>query len=145
MLQKLIVPVVAGGILVGSLAVGGAAYAATPPVTATSHATHAGAGAAHRWLRTHRKELRQKGLAISAATIGITPQALAADLKSGRSIAQVAVANGSSATAVEAALTSAADSALGQAEQAGELTAAQVARVEARLPTRVDAVVDHVF
>ena len=61
MLKKLIAPAVAGGILAGSLAVGGTAFAATPAPTTTTHATHAGARAAHRWLRAHRKGLRAGG------------------------------------------------------------------------------------
>ncbi len=148
MLKKLIAPAVAGGILIGSLAVGGAAYAATPSTTtapSTTQAAHPGARAAHRWLRTHRKDLRREGLSISASTIGITPQALRADLVSGQSIAQVAAAHGSSAAAVESALTKAADSALQQAETAGKLTAAQVATAEARIPARIDKAVNHVF
>jgi hypothetical protein len=144
MLKKLIAPVVAGGVLLGGLAAGGVASAATP-ATSTTPAAHAGAPKAHRWLRTHRKDLRAKGLAISASTIGITPQALRADLKSGKSIAQVAAANGSSASAVESALTTAADHAVQQAQSAGKLTSAQAATIEARLPARIDKAVNHVF
>ena len=147
MLKRLIAPTVAGGILIGSLAMGGAAYAATPT---THHAdaptpTHRRGRAARRWLRLHRKDLRREGLSISASTIGITPQALRADLKSGQSIAQVAAAHGSSASAVESALTKAADAAVQQAETAGTLTATQAAKVEARVPARIDKAVNHVF
>jgi hypothetical protein len=148
MLKKLIAPAVAGGILVGSLAMGGVASAATPTTTTTPSTTqtaHPGARAARQWLRAHRRDLRREGLSISASTIGITPQALRADLVSGQSIAQVAAAHGSSASAVESALTKAADSALQQAETAGKLTAAQVAKVEARVPARIDKAVNHVF
>jgi hypothetical protein len=149
MFKKLVAPVVVGGALLGSLAMGGAAYAATPttatPATATTPAAHAGAPKAHRWLRAHRKDLRAQGLTISASTIGITPQALRADLKSGKSIAQVASANGSSASAVEAALTTAANNAVKQAVTAGKLTAARAATIEARLPARIDKAVNHVF
>ena len=95
--------------------------------------------------RCTARALRAKGLAISASTIGITPQALRADLKSGKSIAQVASANGSSAAAVESALTTAADDAVTQAETAGKLTSAQASAIEARLPARIDKVVNHVF
>ena len=144
MLKKLIAPVVVGGVLFASLATGGVASAATSTTT-TSPAAHAGAHKAHGWLRAHRKDLRAQGLAISASTIGITPQALRSDLKSGKSIAQVASANGSSAAAVESALTTAADNAVKQAETAGKLTAAQATKIEARLPARIDRIVNHVF
>ena len=133
MLKKLIAPAVAGGILVGSLAVGGAAYAATP-TTPRPRTPPSPGPAARQWLRAHRQDLRREGLSISASTIGITPQALRADLVSGQSIAQVAAANGSSASAVESALTKAADGAVQQAQTAGKLTAAQAAAIEARLP-----------
>ena len=144
MFKKLIAPVVVGGVLLGSLAVGGVAAAVTPTTTSTP-AAHVRAPRAHRWLRVHRKELRAQGLAISAKTIGITPQALRADLRSGESIAQVASANGSSAAAVEAALTTAADNAVKQAETAGKVTATQATVIEARLPARIDKAVNHVF
>ena len=167
MFKKLIAPVVVGGVLLGSLAVGGVAAAATPTTTSTP-AAHVRAPRAHRWLRVHRKELRAQGLAISAKTIGITPQALRADLRSGESIAQVAeelgerpgikqmgqvmkaatalaAANGSSAAAVESALTTAADNAVKQAETAGKVTATQATVIEARLPARIDKAVNHVF
>jgi len=144
MLKKLIAPVAVGGVLLGSLALGGVASAATPTPT-TAPAAHASAGKAHQWLRAHRKGLRAEGLAVSAKTIGITPQALKADLKSGKSIAQVASANGSSGAAVESALTTAADNAVNQAESDGKLTSAQAAKIEAKLPPRIDKIVNHVF
>ena len=142
MLKKLIAPVAIGGALLGSLAMGGVATAATP---ATPTSAHVREHRAHQWLRAYRKGLRAEGLAISASTIGITPQTLKADLKSGKPIAQVAAANGSGAAAVESALTTAADNAVNQAETAGTLTAPQASKVEARLPTRIDKLVNHVF
>jgi hypothetical protein len=142
--KLLIAPVVAGGVLFGSLALGGVAGADTSTST-TAPAAHAGAPKAHRWLRAHRRSLRAQGLAVSASTIGITPQALRADLKSGKSVAQVASANGSSAAAVESALTKAADDAVAKAQSAGELTSAQASAIEARLPARIDKAVNHVF
>jgi len=64
---------------------------------------------------------------------------------SGQSIAQVAVANGSSASAVESALTQAADGVVQKAQTSGKLTAAQAAAIEGRLPVRIDKIVNHVF
>jgi hypothetical protein len=142
MLKKLIAPVVIGGVLLGSLAMGGVATAATPP---TAPAAHVRAHEARQWLRAHRKGLRAEGLTISASTIGLAPQTLKSDLKSGKSIAQVAATNGSSAAAVESALTTAADAAVTQAEKAGTLTAAQAGKFEAKLPARIDKLVNHVF
>ena len=145
MLKKFLAPVAVGGALLGSLAVGGVAGAATPATTSTPAVHAAGTHPARQWLRAHRKGLRAQGLTISATTIGITPQALKTELKSGKSIAQVASEHGSSATAVEAALTTAADNAVTQAETAGKLTSAQAAKIDARLPARIDKLVNHVF
>jgi hypothetical protein len=144
MFKKLIAPVAVGGVLLGSLAMGGVASAATP-TSVTTPAAHVAGSKAHRWVRAHRKGLRAEGLDISATTIGITPQALKADLQSGKSIAQVASANGSSGTAVESALTSAADAFVNKAQSSGKLTAARASAVEARLPARIDKIVNHVF
>jgi uncharacterized membrane protein len=145
MLKKLIAPVVVSGAFIGSLALGGAAYAATPATAPAAQTTKAGAGHAHQWLKTHRKSLRHEGLAISATTIGITPQALRADLKAGASIATVAAAHGSSAAAVESALTTAVDGAVTRAETAGTLTSAQSSAIQAKVPARIDKLVQHVF
>jgi hypothetical protein len=145
MLQKLIAPVAVGGALLGSLALGGVAGAATPAPTTTPAAHTAGTHPARQWLHAHRRGLRAQVLAVSASTIGISPQTLRSDLTSGRSIAQVASANGSSATAVESALTAAADKDVAQAVTAGKLTSDQAARIEARLPARIDKLVNHVF
>jgi hypothetical protein len=146
MFKKLVAPIVVGGVLLGSLAMGGVATAATPSTTTTPAASAAAHPLkARHWLRAHGRAVRAKGLIISASTIGITSQALRADLKSGKSIAQVASANGSSAAAVESALTAAGDKAVARAESAGKLTSTQAAAIEARLPVRIDKIVNHVF
>jgi len=152
MLKKLIAPVVVSGALLGSLAVGTAAYAGTPTPTPTPTATapaaaathHAGAKG-HGWWKAHRKAIRAQGLAVSATTIGITPQALVAELKSGKSIAQVAGEHNVAVADVVAALTTAADAKVADAVKAGTLTQARADRITARLPTRITKVVNHVF
>ena len=146
MLKKFIAPVVLGGTLL--VAVGGTASAATP-APAARHAAHhaghhAGKGALHGWLKANRKAIRTQAVDISATTIGITPQVLVADLKSGESIAQVATANDVQPSAVVAALVSAADAKVGQAVTAGTLTSTQGQKIEAKLPAFVTKVVDKV-
>ncbi len=84
MLNKLLVPVVMSGAVVGALALGPTASAGASAPTASPHVVSTGAGtgrgAARAWLKNHRRELRRAGVTISATTIGITPQTLAADL-----------------------------------------------------------------
>ena len=152
MLKKLIAPAIAGGILVGSLAMGslamgGAAYAATP-APATPPAAHAAVQPAkpvHHWLKAHRKDLRRAAVAISASTIGITPKALVAELKSGMSIAQVATEHNVTSDTVVGALTKAADAKVAQAVAAHKLTQAQADKIDAALPARITKLVNHVF
>ncbi len=147
MLKKLIAPVVLSGALLGSLAVGGAAFAgttapATAPATAGAH--HA-IGKGHGWWKAHRKEIRAEGLAISAKTIGVTPQALAAELKTGKSIAQVAGEHNVKVSDVVGALTTAADAKVADAVKVGTITQARADKITARLPARITRVVNHVF
>jgi len=144
MLKKLIAPAIAGGILVGSLALGGAAYAAAPaPAAAPAAQTTVKQG--HHWLKAHRKGLRRAAVAISASTIGITPKALVAELKSGKSIAQVATEHNVTSDTVVGALTKAADAKVAQAVAAHKLTQAQADKIDAALPARITKLVNHVF
>jgi transposase-like protein len=145
-LKKLIAPLVIGGVLLGGVASAGVAAAATPAATASAAApTHAGKHALRAWLRAHRRELRRDGIAISAKTIGVTPKALVAELRSGQSIAAVAGAHGVSAQTVVNALSSAADTKIGQAVTDHKLTSAQAATIEAALPGYLTKAVNHTF
>ena len=96
-------------------------------------------------MRAHRAEIRKEGLAISAKTIGITSQQLAADLKAGNSIAGVASQHNVSPQTVVNALVTAADARINQAVTGGKLNATIAHRVEAKLPARVTKIVDHTF
>ncbi len=157
MLKKLIAPVVLSGALLGSLAVGGVAFAAAPAtpatpaaapaataVTSATHHTDAGKGKLRAWLRAHRKVIRAKVVAISAATIGVTPPALVAELKTGKSIAQVATEHNVDPTTVVTALSKAADTVVAQAVTDHKLTQAQADRIDALLPARITKIVDRV-
>ena len=144
MIKKFIAPVLVGAALLGSLAVGGSAQAATSTSTATPAAhvvTHPG----HKWLRAHRKDIRRQAMIISASTIGVTTPALVAELKTGKSIAQVAAEHNVSASTVESALVSAADAKVAQALSAKQITQAQADRITAALPARIAKLVNHVF
>lgn len=149
MFKKLIAPVAIAGVLLGGAAAG-TASAATPaaatPATATATAP-AGVGhpALKAWLKAHRRQLRKAGLAVSAKAIGVTPQALRAELKSGKSVATVAGEHGVSTQTVVNALTSAADTWIDQAVPAKKLTPSEAAAIKAALPARLTKAVNHVF
>jgi hypothetical protein len=143
-LKKFIAPVVIGGALLGGIASAGVANAATP-AAATAAPSQTGKGQLKAWVRSHRRELRKAGIAISAKTIGITPQALVADLKAGNSIAGVATQHNVSPQTVVDAVVRAADGRINQAATAGKLTSTQANKIEALLPARVTKVVNHTF
>jgi len=148
MIKKLLAPVVIGGTVLTGLVAGGSAYAAAPTtgsatVTAPAPGTHN--GPAHQRMKAHRKGARKHAVVIAATTIGITPQTLVADLKSGQSIAQVAVANGKTAQDVTDALTTAAQARVAQGVTAGQLTQAQADAINANAPARIAKLVNHVF
>jgi hypothetical protein len=148
MLKKLIAPVVIGGTVLTGLVAGGSAYAATTTsgttaVTAPAPGTHK--GEVHAWLKAHHKEIRKQAVILAAGTIGVTPQALVADLRSGQSIAQVAEANGKTAQQVVDALTAAAEARVAQAVTAGQISQSVADAIDAKIPARVDALVHRVF
>ncbi|MBV8462622.1 MAG: hypothetical protein JO368_04965 [Acidimicrobiales bacterium] len=140
--KKLIAPIIAGGVLVAGLAVPGIAGAATTTAPSSSQPS---AGQLKAWVHAHRKELRKAGLAISAKTIGITPQTLVQDLKAGNSIAGVAQQHDVQPQTVVGALVSAADSRINQAVTAGKLSSTEASKIEAALPGRITKIVDHTF
>jgi L-aminopeptidase/D-esterase-like protein len=143
--QKIIVPVVIVGSLLGGVAAGTAAYASSPS-TPTAAATHPQSSQhpLHAWIRAHRRELRREGVAITAKTIGITPKTLVTDLRSGQSIAEVAGEHHVTAQTVVNAWNNAADSKINQAVTNHKLTSAQAQKIEARLPDRLSKTVNRV-
>jgi hypothetical protein len=133
MLKKTIASLVVGGALLGGVASAGTAYAAAPTTTATASASTAG-HPLRTWLKAHRKEIRKAGVDLSAKTIGITPKALVTELRTGKSVAQVAAEHGVSAQTVVNALVGAVDGKVDQAVTSGKLTAAEAAKIKAALP-----------
>ena len=143
MLKKTIASLVVGGALLGGVASVGTAYAAAPTATATASSSTAG-HPLHTWLKAHRKEIRKAGIDISAKTIGVTPKALVTELRSGKSVAQVAGEQSppvSSQTVVNA-LVGAADTKVDQAVTNGKLSSAQAAKIKAALPGYVTKAVN---
>jgi hypothetical protein len=148
-LKKTIAPVVIAGVLLGGALSAGTASATTPSSTTTpaAAATPATKGhqPGHAWLRAHRRRLRREGAAISAKTIGVTTKDLVTELRSGKSVADVAGEHGVSTQTVVNALVSGADARVDKAVANHTLTPAQAAAIKAKLPTLASKAVSHVF
>lgn len=144
MLKKLVAPVAITGALLGGVVGGTSAYAAAPPSTPAAATAHSGKHTLQAWLRGHRVKLRREGVAISAKTIGVTPQALVTELKSGRSIAQVAGEHNVSAQTVVDALDSAANAKINKAVTNHRLTQTEASKIEALLPKYLTTAVNKV-
>ena len=81
-------------------------------------------------------------LETAAGVIGLEVEALADALRDGQTIAEVAEANGSSATAVIDALVAEMNTKLDQAVEDGKLTTEQAEDVRADAPDRIEAMVN---
>ena len=151
MLKKVAVPLVIGGaLLVGGLSVG-TAYASSSPSTPGASAPASVTAPAHTgqlhlraWLRDHRRQIRRQTVIVSAKTIGVTPKALVAELRSGKSIAEVASEHNVRAQAVTSALTGAATAKINQAVSEGKLTASEGQKIESLLPHYIGKAVQRV-
>jgi hypothetical protein len=148
MKSKIIASSIAGLALLG----GTVAYAVTDagastPTTTTPAATAqpATTPSGGQWLRNHRRLIRLAGLRASAEVIGITPQALRADLKAGQTVAQVANAKGITTTTLVGDLTHDVDARIQQAVTNGRITQDQATKVEAKVPTAITKAVNHQF
>ncbi len=153
-MKKMFATVTVGLVLSGMVGVGlsaglaSPAGAATPASVSTPTATSPGTSTRHplrAWLRAHHKAVARNTVEISAKTIGITPKALVAALRSGESIAQVAQAHSVDVTTVVDALVRAGDKQVGYAVTNHRLTPAQGAKIEAVLPRATTTIVNHVY
>jgi hypothetical protein len=143
MMKRMVAPLVIGGaLLTGATTVAGTAYAATPVATAASSSP---TQTFKTWVKAHRRALRREGITISAKTIGVTPKDLVAELRSGKSIADVAGENNVSAQTVIDALVGAADTAISKAVADHELSSAEATKIEAALPGRIGKLVNRTF
>jgi transposase-like protein len=144
-LKRIVTPIAIGGVLlIGATSAGFAssAYASTPAATSPVQSANHGVGA---WVRSHRRQIAHAVVTISAKTIGVSDQSLVSDLRSGKSIAEVANDHGVSTQTVVNALVTAADAAVGKAVTDHKLTSAQATKIEAVLPGRATKVVKRVF
>ncbi len=144
MLKKLVAPVVITGALLGGVVGGASAYAAAPPSTPAAATAHSGKHTLQSWLRDHRVKLRREGVAISAKTIGVTPKALVTELKTGKSVAQVAGEHNVTAQTVVNALDRAATAKIDKAVTKHRLTQTEASKIDALLPKYLTTAVDKV-
>jgi hypothetical protein len=84
-------------------------------------------------------------LRAAATYIGVTPRALVAELRTGKSLAQVATANGKTVAGLKQAILAAVDARLSRAVAAGRITAEQKSRRLARFESRLDRFVNRVW
>ena len=88
-------------------------------------------------------KVQQRGLLpVAAAYLDVTPVALRRELRSGKSLAQVATAKGKSVDGLESALVSALRSKVQAAKAAGKIDAARADRLLQRAPQRVERLVN---
>ena len=84
-------------------------------------------------------------LRVGAGYVGVTPQQLRSDLRSGKTLAQVATDNGKTASGLEQAIVTAVTSRLDQAVAAGTITSQHEQTIVSNLQTRLDTLVNRSF
>jgi transposase-like protein len=111
----------------------------------TRFVQHKGKLGAHgkRAQRMHRRA--RAGGKLAAQTIGIDPKALRDELRSGKSIADVATEHGVDPNTVITALVDAATTKINAAKAAGKITDAQATKLLATVKERVSRFVQHQF
>lgn len=93
-----------------------------------------------------RIALVRRGLIkVSAAYLGLTPQAMPSQLSAGKTLAQVATAQGRTATGLERAIEAAAKTRLDKAVTAGRITSQREQLILSRLQARLDKLVNRTF
>jgi hypothetical protein len=109
-------------------------------------AVAAGAGGALAAGGKHaRGPARHPGPAAIASYLGLTPAQLRQQLASGKTLAQIAVAQGKTVAGLEAAVVADVQAHLDQAVARGRLTKAQEQTLLTRLKSRLDDLVNHAF
>ena len=89
-----------------------------------------------------QRAAKSRLLNVSARYIGLSPKALRAELKAGKSLAQVAAAHGKTAAGLKEALLKPVKARLARAVASGRVTAASAEAKLARLSSRLDALIN---
>jgi hypothetical protein len=144
LMKKILAVVVVCAALLGGAGGAGAASAAVPnPQAATAAAKnthHLG-----KWLAGHRRQIRRAVVSISAKTIGVSRRELVTELRTGKSLSEIAGEHSVSVQSVVGALLNAADAHVTKAVANHKLTPTEAAEIEARLQTYVGTLVNHRF
>ena len=130
--KKLLATIVTAGVIVTGTA--GVASAATSP----SPTTHSQAKAHHHL----RHRALRAGAKIAASTIGIDVKTLVKEVRSGKSVAEVAQANNVDPQKVIDAVVTAGNQKIDQLVTNGKLSAERAATLKAKLPTVVTRLVN---
>jgi len=131
-MKKLIATVVTAGVIVVGTA--GAASAATASAPTTQHVAKAHHHLRHRALRA--------GVKIAASTIGIDAKTLVSEVRSGKTVAEVAQAHNVDPQKVIDAVIAAADQKIDQLVANGKLSAERAAMLKSKLPALVTRLVN---
>lgn len=136
--------VIASALLAATITGGGIAVAAAGPVVAAGAETsaEASAEASAQPRRHHARQVLRRAVKTSAEAIGITTKELAAELKAGRSIAEVAQAEGVDVAKVTDALVAKGTARIDRAVADGKITPERAAKAKARLPKAADRIVN---
>jgi hypothetical protein len=102
-----------------------------------------GQGAGFLW---HRHRALRAGLHVAAQYLGISPQTLRSDLRSGKSLAEIAGSTpGKSVAGLKSAILAAAKTRLDAAVKNGRITGQQEQKVLTRLSSRIDMLLNHTW
>jgi hypothetical protein len=151
-MRRTLTGLAAGGVLAGALAGGGVALASGGPgasaaTTATTATASSGGVAAassatkdpaRRFARRHPR-IVLAGFRAAAADLGLTPKELRAQLRDGKSLAQVASTRGKSVSGLENAILAATSKVI---DAHANWTAAQQAKVISEIKTHLNAIVN---
>jgi hypothetical protein len=133
---------VAGAAATGSAGPMPAAAPTTTTVTPTPTTPKAADSARHGKRAALRRRLRRRAGVIAAHSIGIEPRALLQELRSGKTIAEVATEHGVQPRAVIDAIEAAATARVDKAQANNRITAEQAARLKQRIAVLVPRMVD---
>jgi hypothetical protein len=138
-MKKMVASVaMAGAMTAGSVGLAGSAYAADDAGAGKPSAT----GARHPRLR---HAIRHRAGKVITETLGVSRAELRDALRSGQSVNEYAASLGKDPQAVEDALVNAANARLDQAVANGRIDQARADEVKAKVPARVDKLMDHHF
>jgi lambda repressor-like predicted transcriptional regulator len=96
-------------------------------------------------VKAHRHALVRDAVVVTAKDIGVTPQDLVSELKSGKSLADVAGEHNVSSQTLVNDLVTAGEAKVNAAASANKITSAEASKINSALPARVTTLVNHTF